>query len=145
MESLQHILLVQVTLQANQVLLTPPHCGGGGGGGWSRGTWRPGTGGEGRLGGSTDTVLALVLYLTGGQQVALVLVMCEVTTASRGDAMVLAGLCHVLPGESHDVVLAEDTRDGLELVTALLSRGRAQQQGEGNKVHRGHDRHPSEM
>ena len=69
----------------------------------------------------------------------------EVTTARRADALVLAGLCQVLPGESHDVVLAEDTRDGLKLVTALLSRGRAQQQSEGNEVHRGHDRHHSEM
>ena len=76
--SLYDIELVQVTLEINQVLVTLSWSGGRGG---CR-TGRPGTRGEGGLSGATDTVLTVLVYLTGEEEIALVLVVSEVLTLS---------------------------------------------------------------
>ena len=85
MKCLDDVVLIQVALLADYVLLAlATRCsrggGGGGGGGWER---RPGTGREGRVGWTTDTVRTVLGDEAGLEEETLVLVLGEVPTPSR--------------------------------------------------------------
>ena len=88
MKGLDDVILIQVALLADYVLLAPSPRGGGGGGGRGGGggggwwCWRPGTGGEGRVGWTTDTLWTVLGDETGLEEKTLVLVLGEVPTAS---------------------------------------------------------------